>query len=87
MRNYPTAGALFSMPRYHFHLVDGTEVFDSRGVLLPNDAAAHAYAESLAAEFAGSDTMLKIRGVRVTNEAGELLFRLPVDRRNSIDWK
>lgn len=67
------------MPRYHFHLINGTEVFDSRGVLLPNEAAAHAYAERLRAEFAGSDTILKIRGVKVTDETGKVLFRLRVN--------
>jgi hypothetical protein len=66
------------MARYHFHLVNGTEVFDSLGVLLVNDAAARTHAESLAAEFASSKTGLKIRGIRVTNELGAFLFRLQV---------
>jgi hypothetical protein len=40
------------MPRYHFHVVDGVEVFDSLGAVLPNDAAAQRRAVELAADLA-----------------------------------
>ena len=53
------------MPRYHFHLVNGVEVFDSLGVMLVSDAAARIHAENLAAEFAGPKTHFKIRGIRM----------------------
>jgi Domain of unknown function (DUF6894) len=36
------------MPRYHFHIVDGLEVFDSVGATLPNDEAARRHALELA---------------------------------------
>jgi hypothetical protein len=39
------------MPRYHFHIVDGLEVFDSLGATLPSDEAARFYAEKLAKDF------------------------------------
>ena len=68
------------MSRYHFHLVNGTEVFDSLGVMLAGDAAARIHGEALAAEFASSRTHLKIRAIRVTNNLGVFLFRLQVYR-------
>ena len=79
-RNFLTVRALAGMPRYHFHLVNGVEVFDSLGVMLGSDAAARIHAESLAADFAGPKTYLKITGIRVTNELGLFLFRLQVHR-------
>jgi len=68
------------MPRYYFHLVNGTEVFDPLGVLLVNDAAAHIHAENLAAECANSTAGLRVRGIRVTDALGAVLFRLNVHR-------
>ena len=66
------------MHRYHFHLVNGLESFDSSGVLLVDDAAARIHAENLAAKCASSKTDSHITGIRVTTESGGILCRLPV---------
>lgn len=65
------------MPGYHFHIVDGQEVFDSQGMSLPNDDAARGYAESIAEEFAPRRRQAKLRG-RESHE----LFTVPI--RNKI---
>jgi hypothetical protein len=66
------------MPRYHFHVVDGVEVFDSLGAVLPNDAAAQRRAVELATDLAN-----KAKAVRVTNGDGDILFRVPIRRSTS----
>ena len=65
------------MPRYHFHVVDGVEVFDSLGAFLPNDAAAQRHAIELATGFANKSNA-GIKAVRVTNNEGDILFRIPI---------
>lgn len=40
------------MRRFHFHIADGTEVFDSLGALLTDDAAALKHAEKLGDDLA-----------------------------------
>ena len=63
------------MHRYHFHLVDGIEYFDSSGVLLVDDAAARIHAENLATKCATSKTGVHITGIRVTTKSGGMLRR------------
>ena len=65
------------MPRYHFHVVDGDEVFDSLGAELPDEVAARRRAVELAKTFANTSNM-RIKAVRVTNSDGDILFRVPV---------
>ena len=67
------------MRRYHFHVVDGVEVFDSLGAVLPDDEAARGRAIELAKSFARlADTATK--AIRVTNDEGAILFRVPIKR-------
>lgn len=67
------------MQRYHFHVVDGDEVFDSLGDMLPNDVAAQRRAVELATDLA-KKASARIKAVRVTNSEGDILFRVPVRR-------
>jgi hypothetical protein len=63
--------------RYHLHVVDGVEVFDSLGAVLPSDEAARDRAIELAQNFASpADTATK--AIRVTNDEGSILFRVPI---------
>jgi hypothetical protein len=68
------------MPRYHFHIVNGHEVFDSQGKPLPNEGAAREYAEMVAKQFAKMPIRTRLHAVRVTNETGDVLFRIPIDK-------
>jgi hypothetical protein len=67
------------MPRYHFHVVDGVEVFDSLGAVLPNDAAAQRRAVELATDLA-KIASVQVKAVRVTSSEGDILFRVPIRR-------
>ena len=59
------------MPRYHFHIVDGVEVFDSLGATLPTDEAARVHAEKLANPSVHPQLeKLRAKAVRVTSENG-----------------
>jgi Domain of unknown function (DUF6894) len=69
------------MPRYHFHIVDGLEVFDSVGATLPNDEAARRHALELATNLEKhSFPHRPPKAVRVTNNEGAILFRVPIRR-------
>ena len=69
------------MPRYHFHIVDGLEVFDSVGATLPSDEAARVHAVKLARGFSRPQLeRLRAKAVRVTSETGAVLFRVPIRR-------
>lgn len=69
------------MPRYHFHIVDGVEVFDSLGATLPTDEAARVHAEKLADRSVYPRLeKLRAKAVRVTSETGAVLFRVPIRR-------
>jgi len=70
------------MPRYHFHVVDGVEVFDSLGAVLPNDAAAQRRAVELATDLA-KIASVQVKAVRVTSSEGDILFRVPIRRSAS----
>ena len=63
--------------RYHFHLVDGVETFDVNGAMLVNDEAARAHAEGLADEY-GKVKNAPTKAIRVTNDQGSILFRVPI---------
>ena len=69
------------MRRYHFHVVDGVEVFDSLTTVLPNNEAARLRAVELATNLGKAHLAdLTIRVVRVTNDEGAVLFRVPIRR-------
>ena len=65
------------MPRYHFHIVDGVEVYDSLGATFPTDEAARIHAE----ELATLSEKLRAKAIRVTSETGAGLIRVPIRRR------
>ena len=72
------------MPRYHFHLVDGYQISDVKGMELANDDAARRHAEDLARSAFGEHH----RAIRVMRDDGHELFRVdltgqPGDRHNS----
>jgi hypothetical protein len=69
------------MRRYQFHIVDGVEVFDSLGATLPDDEAARERAGEIAVSFAKTKSVdSPTKAVRVTNDAGAILFRVPIRR-------
>lgn len=69
------------MPRYHFHIVDGVEVFDSLTTVLPDNEAARLRAVELATNLGKAHLAdLTTRAIRVTNDEGAVLFRVPVQR-------
>jgi len=66
------------MPRYHFHIINGVKIFDSKGMALPDDLAARLHARIAARNFNRSLTGQKIR-VRVTNEKGQVVYEAQPD--------
>ena len=62
------------MPRYHFHLRNGVNLMDPRGVELPDDEAARQHGAQLAAHIGRTDP----NGViHITNESGDTVARCP----------
>ena len=69
------------MPRYHFHVVDGVEVFDSLKSVLPDNKAARACVIELATNLGKANLAdLTIKTIQVTNDEGAVLFRVPIRR-------
>ena len=69
------------MPRYHFHIVDGVEVFDSVRQVLPDNEAARTRAVELATNLGKAHLVdLTTKAFRVTNDKGAVLFRVPIRR-------
>jgi len=69
------------MPRYHFHIVDGAQVFESKGLMLRDNEAARRRALELATNLEKSKfPHASFKAIRVTNDAGAILFRVPVRR-------
>ena len=62
------------MRRYHFHICDGIQVFDSLGTALADDAAAHDHAKKVAGDLRRTKLFDKATAVRVTNDLGDVLF-------------
>jgi hypothetical protein len=68
-----------TMPRYHFHVVDGGEIFDSQGAVLPDNEAARRRAVELATNLGKTKLAdAPTKAVRVTNDKGAILFRVPI---------
>jgi hypothetical protein len=70
------------MPIYHFHIVDGREVQDPRGLDLPTDDAARRYGQQLANGL--RPVWLAVGGekrtfVRVVNESGITVAKCRVE--------
>ena len=72
---------LITMPRYHFDIA-GRKVFDSLAAVLPDTEAARTHAIDLATNIA-KHTL----AVRVIDEEGSVLFRVPIRRRPSSEYK
>lgn len=67
------------MHRYHIQIVDGLEVFDSLGPVLADDEAARTRAIEMATNIGKTQlTDSQIKAIRVTDEQGAVLFRVPV---------
>ena len=67
------------MRRYHFHIVDGVTIFDSLGTKLPDDKAARDSAEKVADYVARNKVFHGATAVRVTNDMGEVVYRMPFE--------
>ena len=79
LERLPLQGIVVPMPRYHFHIVDGVEVFDSLKAVLPDNEAARTRAVELATNLGKAHLAdLTIKAIRVTNDEGEVLFRVPI---------
>jgi len=69
------------VPRYQFHIVDGVELFDSLVSVLPDNEAARRRALDLASNLGKANLAdLTTKAIRVTNNEGEVLFRVPIRR-------
>lgn len=68
------------MLRYHFHLIDGVDIFDSIGSMFANDETARVHAKKLASDYSGSKIMDAKANISVMNDSGKLLFRIPIQR-------
>ena len=72
------------MPRYHFHLTDGTETLThAQGVEFPGDAAAREEALALARELKDGKTMPGRRWegwfVEIQGDDGRKIDSVPID--------
>ena len=77
---------LITMPRYHFDIA-GRKVFDSLAVVLPDTEAARTHAIDLATNIAKHTLETPANAVRVIDEEGSVLFRVPIRRRPSSEYK
>ena len=68
------------MRRYHFHICDGIQVFDSLGTALADDGAAHDHAKKVASDLHRTKLFDKATAVRVTNDLGDVLFTHSIGR-------
>ncbi len=75
----PSARHLITMPRYHFHIA-GLKVFDILGAVLPDTEAARTHAIDLATNMGRFPLESSINAVRVTDDEGAVLFRVPIRR-------
>ena len=79
-------GHLNTMPRYHFDIA-GRKVFDSLGAVLPDTEAARTHAIDLATNIGENTLEPPANAVRVIDEDGSVLFRVPIRRRPSSEYK
>ena len=77
---------LITMPRYHFDIA-GRKVFDSLAAVLPDTEAARTHAIDLATNIAKHTLETPANAVRVIDEEGSVLFRVPIRRRPSSEHK
>jgi hypothetical protein len=77
----PGPPGILYVPRYHFHVVGGVEVFDSLRQVLPDNEAARTRAVELATNLGKANLAdLTTKAIRVTNDEGAVLFRVPIRR-------
>jgi hypothetical protein len=69
------------MPRYHFHIIDAVNVFDTKGIALPDERAARLHARVAARNFNRNLKGEKIK-VRVTDEKGQTICEAQPDSRD-----
>ena len=74
------------MPRYHFDIA-GRKVFDSLAAVLPDTEAARTHAIDLASNIGKHTLETPANAVRVIDEEGSVLFRVPIRRRPSSEYK
>jgi hypothetical protein len=84
-------GGETSMPRYYFHLYQGSQLIaqDETGYECPNDEAARQFAR-LSKGLVALDPFLSgwpEYRFEVVNEAGRMVFRLPVSRQRTSTRK
>ena len=70
------------MPRYHFDIA-GRKVFDSLAAVLPDTEAARTHAIDLATNIGKHTLEIPANAVRVIDEEGSVLFRVPIRWRPS----
>jgi uncharacterized protein DUF6894 len=70
---------LITMPRYHFHIA-GPKVFDILGAVLPDADAARLHAIDLATNVGKHTLEPPVNAVRVIDDEGCVLFRVPIRR-------
>lgn len=80
------------MPRYHFHIKDGVMlVHDREGMILEDATAArnHArdYASMVRVELQGKNRLISAMYVEITDEAGGVIDREPLDRAHFFGIK
>lgn len=63
------------MPRYYFTIINGIEVPDRTGLILPDESRAKRYAEDVAARL-NSPTRVAGLKIKVTDEDGRQLFEV-----------
>jgi len=73
------------MPRYHFHIA-GLKVFDILGAVLPDTEAARTHALNLATNIGRYQLEFPANAVRVIDDEGAVLFRVPIRRRPSSEY-
>jgi hypothetical protein len=69
------------MPRYHFHIIDGVNVFDPKGMALPDVQAAREQAKHAARTFRRNLSDKKLK-VRVTDERGQIIYEAQSDEES-----
>jgi hypothetical protein len=67
------------MPRFFFHVADGTSTKDADGEKFPSAEAARAHAVQIANEL-GEDRNYESFAVQVTDERGNEVAHIPIGR-------
>jgi Domain of unknown function (DUF6894) len=69
-----------TVPRYHFHIVDGVEVFDSLGAVLLDNEAARTRGVELASNLGKAHLAdLTTRAIQVSNDKARFFLKCQFD--------